>query len=358
MAGDLGPWSGAALLRRLAANLVATEPLADLYAHSLWALFDVADCLRPMRNWQKSLAIRVEALLAEGDPSSVQSRRELEQVHYGRAAGKVLIKSRHMREVAPMPEPELEGLTNFLYEMGLLKRYKRAGWMIAGIDNPESIAEHSFRTAIIGYLLAVMEGADPAKTAALYLFHDSQETRIGDVPSVGKAYVVTAPNPEVTADQVADTSRCSRAVRDLVEVPTRRSLEPGTKDADKLECLIKLASTRLRVTRTCRLDRNLDAALRSFGPSARRGLSAGTTATVVEGLRGVVSTADQGCGPAVYRETARALSVDQAHRSQRKHTGPDPRSFQVLVTTFSSTSRPALRAALRPSLGRPTSPSV
>jgi putative hydrolase of HD superfamily len=87
--------------------------------------------------------------------------------------------------------------------MGLLKRYKRTGWMIAGIDNPESIAEHSFRTAIIGYLLAVIEGADPAKTAAPCLFHDTQETRIGDVPSVGKAYVVTAPNPEVTADQVA-----------------------------------------------------------------------------------------------------------------------------------------------------------
>jgi 5'-deoxynucleotidase YfbR-like HD superfamily hydrolase len=98
-----------------------------------------------------------------------------------------------MREAAPMPESELEGLTNFLYEMGLLKRYKRTGWMIAGIDNPESIAEHSFRTAIIGYLLAVMEGADPAKTAALCLFHDTQETRIGDVPSVGKAYVITAP---------------------------------------------------------------------------------------------------------------------------------------------------------------------
>jgi HD domain len=102
-----------------------------------------------------------------------------------------------------MPEPELEGLTNFLYEMGLLKRYKRTGWWIAGIDNPESIAEHSFRTAIIGYLLAVMEGADPARTAALCLFHDTQETRLGDVPSVGKAYVITAPNPEVTADQVA-----------------------------------------------------------------------------------------------------------------------------------------------------------
>ena len=92
-----------------------------------------------------------------------------------------------------MPNPELESLSNFLYEMGLLKRSKRTGWLIAGVDNPESIAEHTFRTAIIGYLLARMEGADPHKTATLCLFHDTQESRIGDVPSVGKAYVVTAP---------------------------------------------------------------------------------------------------------------------------------------------------------------------
>ncbi len=141
-----------------------------------------------------------------------------------------------------MPEPELEGLTNFLYEMGLLKRYKRTGWMIAGIDAPESIAEHSFRTAIIGYLLAVMEGADPAKTAAMCLFHDTQETRIGDVPSVGKAYVVTAPNPEVTADQVAGfPAAVGQAVRELVDEYERHgSVEARlAKDADKQECLIQ-----------------------------------------------------------------------------------------------------------------------
>ena len=67
-------------------------------------------------------------------------------------------------------------------------------------------------------LLAVMEGADPAKTAVLCLFHDTQETRIGDVPSVGKAYVVTAPNPEVTTDQVAGfPAEAGQAVRGLVE---------------------------------------------------------------------------------------------------------------------------------------------
>jgi putative hydrolase of HD superfamily len=147
-----------------------------------------------------------------------------------------------MREAAPMPKPEMEGLTNFLYEMGLLKRYKRTGWMIAGIDNPESIAEHSFRTAIIGYLLAVMEGADPAKTAALCLFHDTPGDRIGDVPSVGKAYVVTALNAEVTADQVAGfPAEASQAVRQLVgDYEARQSLEARlAKDADKLECLIQ-----------------------------------------------------------------------------------------------------------------------
>jgi putative hydrolases of HD superfamily len=143
---------------------------------------------------------------------------------------------------APMPEPELEGLTNFLYEMGLLKRYKRTGWLVAGVDNPESIAEHSFRTAIIGYLLALMEGADPHRTATLCLFHDSQESRIGDVPLVGKSYVVTAPNPQVTTDQVAGLpAELGRAVRGLVdEYEARESLEARlAKDADKLECLIQ-----------------------------------------------------------------------------------------------------------------------
>ena len=87
-----------------------------------------------------------------------------------------------------------------------------------------------------------MEGADPAKTAVLCLFHDTQETRIGDVPSVGKAYVVTAPNPEVTTDQVAGfPAEAGQAVRGLVEeYEARESPEARlAKDADKLECLIQ-----------------------------------------------------------------------------------------------------------------------
>ena len=83
MAGDLGPWPGMALLRRFVANLVATEPLADLYVHSLWALLERRGrLLEDDRRLALSLAARAEALLAEGELSA-QSRRELEQVHYG-----------------------------------------------------------------------------------------------------------------------------------------------------------------------------------------------------------------------------------------------------------------------------------
>jgi len=83
MAGDLGSWPGMGLLRRFADNLVATEPLVDLYVHSLWALLERRGRLLDNDpRLARTLADRGEMLLGEGDLSG-QSRRELEQVHYG-----------------------------------------------------------------------------------------------------------------------------------------------------------------------------------------------------------------------------------------------------------------------------------
>ena len=263
-----------------------------------------------------------------------------------------------------MPEPELEGLTNFLYEMGLLKRYKRTGWMIAGIDNPESIAEHSFRTAIIGYLLAVMEGADPAKTAALCLFHDTQETRIGDVPSVGKAYVVTAPNPEVTADQVAGfPAEAGQAVRELVEeYEARQSLEARlAKDADKLECLIQAREYQAQGHEDVPpWIETSAAALQS--PSARQLAEACQQVpprqwwkAFAESYPKPLKTTRRSIG----RRTVRAAKLDQARRSQRKHAGPDRRC--VLPGASMSSLRvsllgSSLSTGSRPAGGRPPAP--
>ena len=138
--------------------------------------------------------------------------------------------------------PEDTGTAGFLLEMGMLKRAKRSGWWIAGVKDPETIAEHSWRAAVIGSVLAFMEGADPAKVALLCTFHDSQETRVGDIPWIGRRYLSAASNESVTTDQVADAHPAvAEGLKALInEYEHGDSLEVLiAHDADRLECTIQ-----------------------------------------------------------------------------------------------------------------------
>jgi putative hydrolase of HD superfamily len=137
---------------------------------------------------------------------------------------------------------ELRDTTGFLYEIGLLKRYKRTGWSQVGVPLPESVADHSFRVSVIASVLAAMEGADPQRAAFLALWHDSQETRTTDLPHLTKNYVSAADNEQVTRDQVAPlppsmAGLISAAVAEYeaAETPEARC----ARDADKLECLLQ-----------------------------------------------------------------------------------------------------------------------
>ncbi|WP_433701331.1 HD domain-containing protein [Nocardiopsis sp. CA-288880] len=131
---------------------------------------------------------------------------------------------------------------DFLYEMGLLKRYKRTGWTVAGVSAPESIADHSHRTAITAAVIAELEGADPQRAAFLALFHDTQETRITDIPHIGKRYLKAVSNAEVTADQVVGMPEGpARLIGGAeAEYEAQETAEARcAKDADKLECLLQ-----------------------------------------------------------------------------------------------------------------------
>ncbi|REE98991.1 HD domain-containing protein [Thermomonospora umbrina] len=137
---------------------------------------------------------------------------------------------------------ELRDVTGFLYEMGLLKRFKRTGWSTVGVPLPESIADHSFRVSVIASVIAAMEGADPQRASFLALWHDSQETRTTDIPHLTKRYVAAAPNQDVTADQVralpsvvADLVSSAVTEYEAAETPEARC----ARDADKLECLLQ-----------------------------------------------------------------------------------------------------------------------
>lgn len=137
----------------------------------------------------------------------------------------------------------MSAVARFLFEAGTLKHTKRSGWWMAGVKDPESVADHSWRTALIASIIAQMEGADPARAAFLAVWHDSQETRTGDVNHLGKKYTEGEADPRaITADQVAGMpEQLADAIRALVgEYEAKQSPEAiCARDADKLECMIQ-----------------------------------------------------------------------------------------------------------------------
>ena len=84
---------------------------------------------------------------------------------------------------------EATNALDFFAEAGLLKRVKRSGWWVAGIKDPESVADHCFRTAVIGHYMALVEGVDPYKVVTMCLFNDIHEARINDLHKMGHYYI-------------------------------------------------------------------------------------------------------------------------------------------------------------------------
>ncbi|MFB0628334.1 HD family hydrolase [Streptomyces sp. AB3(2024)] len=137
---------------------------------------------------------------------------------------------------------DLSAVARFLYEAGTLKNTARTGWWMAGVKQPESVAEHSWRTSLIASVIAKLEGADPARAAFLAVWHDTQESRTGDVNHLGKRYAPAGDPRAVTADQTAGMPDVlASAIRELVaEYEAGDSPEAVcARDADKLECMLQ-----------------------------------------------------------------------------------------------------------------------
>lgn len=84
-------------------------------------------------------------------------------------------------------------LLNLLEKLNHLKQLPRTGWLFAGIRQPESVAEHSYVTALLSMLLAEVINADWAaegldgpldmgKLLAIALLHDLAESVLTDLP--------------------------------------------------------------------------------------------------------------------------------------------------------------------------------
>ena len=151
-------------------------------------------------------------------------------------------KTRRKNRSSKDSHPMIHAL-NFFAEAGLLKRVKRSGWWVAGIKDPESVAEHSFRTAVIGFYLAYLEQANPFKVMTMALFNDIHESRINDLHKMGHHYIdFKEAEKRVFHDQ---TTRLHKEVKE--ELASLRREYDGqetpesvlARDADILECLIQ-----------------------------------------------------------------------------------------------------------------------
>ena len=80
-----------------------------------------------------------------------------------------------------MTDPNLQDVIKFLDITGLLKRTQRTGWVDVGVYQPESVADHTFRTAVLCMLYADVQGLDTLKILRMALIHDLPEAMIGDL---------------------------------------------------------------------------------------------------------------------------------------------------------------------------------
>ncbi|MFH1245107.1 MAG: HD domain-containing protein [Candidatus Omnitrophota bacterium] len=140
-------------------------------------------------------------------------------------------------------ERSRSNVLNFIAEAGLLKRVYRSGWSVLGIKDAESVADHAFRCAVIGYVLAKMERVPAYNVLLMTVFNDIHEARITDLHKMAQRYLDAQP-----AEDRAFTEQISGLPREMQEELenmrrdyTRQTSKESiiARDADILECLIQ-----------------------------------------------------------------------------------------------------------------------
>lgn len=134
---------------------------------------------------------------------------------------------------------DLKRIADMFFEAGMLNKTPRTGYRFLG-SGRQSVAEHLFRTALIGYCLCRLRGVgDPLKVVLMCLAHDLPETRTGDQNYVYKRYVEVK-EEEALGDMVRGTPL--EEFLDLLREFNRGETEEAMicRDADQLDLILEL----------------------------------------------------------------------------------------------------------------------
>jgi putative hydrolase of HD superfamily len=144
----------------------------------------------------------------------------------------------HFRAVQS-EQSDLKPVADFLFEVGMLRRTPRTGYQFLG-SGQENVAEHCYRTSVIGYVLASLSGCDWARVVQMCLFHDLHEARTGDFNYVNRMYN-TSDVQAATQDCLGQTGLQGQILDALEELEQSRSPEAVlAQDADQLDLILSL----------------------------------------------------------------------------------------------------------------------
>lgn len=129
----------------------------------------------------------------------------------------------------------------FYEEVGKLKKLARTGWAKRCIPNPESVAEHMYRSQFVAYDLAKILGEDPVACAHMMMIHDLPEAKAGDLtPDCGVSRQDKARLELQAAEELAELSGNPEFLTVFLEYEGKQTLRAKIcNDADQLECLMQ-----------------------------------------------------------------------------------------------------------------------
>ena len=72
-------------------------------------------------------------------------------------------------------------ISKFFFQIAGLKKLPRSGWKIKlGLNDSESVAEHSYMMSVMSMVLADMKSLNSEKVIKMSILHDWAESKIGD----------------------------------------------------------------------------------------------------------------------------------------------------------------------------------
>ena len=140
---------------------------------------------------------------------------------------------------------DIDGLIDFIVEAGKLKKIPRTGWVESSVSDPESVADHTFRVALIALVLADERGLDSLKAVRMALLHDLAEVEIGDLTPTQKDAALEVNKRSENQAMMRLFEKLPESIRGTYLSAWREFSEASTEvarlvmDADKLEMVMQ-----------------------------------------------------------------------------------------------------------------------